>query len=364
MIQRLNRRRFIEASAIGAAGFIVPFASLRGAAAAEALTLVTWGGPWHDAAKTLAEKFNTTKPTNFSWEFHQGGAIKILPKIKATWPAVKYDAVQAWAPVWLTMIEEGWLEPLDDLPNLRQVPEKFWTRDKSGRPVTAPTDVSNVFWGYRSDMVKKPIRGFKDLLDPSLKGLIMLRTPASYTGLHFVSMALEFGGSEKNIDPAFDFLKELAKTGNVGRVGGGDVEHINSATTGETAIGFGASTVWQKIAQAGPVEPLHKVEGSPGLKGFMYTQGWSILKGPRSDLAKEFANLWLAPENNAFYAAAIANGPTNEKAQLAPEVARYFYAPGEVEKYAYIPDFTVITAELDKWSRRFETEILPLIKKA
>jgi len=363
MLHTMNRRRLLQASALGTAGLLMPMGLSGSAAAAETLTAVTWGGPWHDGAKVQVQKFNAIKPISIVWELHQGGAIKILPKIKSTWPEVKYDLVNAWAPVWLSMIEEGWLEPLDDLPNLKQVPEKFWTRDKSGRPVTAPTDLANVFWGYRSDLVKKPIKSFRDMLDPSLKGMIMLRSPASYTGLHMVAMALEFGGSERNIEPAFDFLKELAKSGNIGRIASGDVEHINSATTGETAIGFGASTVWQKIAQAGPVEPLHKVAGSKGLKGFMYTQGWSILKGPKSALAKEFANFTLGAEQNAAYAATIAGGPTNVNAQPAPEIARFFYRPEEVDQFAYIADFAVITAELDKWSQRFEAEILPLIRR-
>lgn len=365
MINKLNRRRFLEATAAATGALTLPSAfGLSPAAAAESLTGVTWGGPWHDAAKALALKFNARTPTSFSWELHQGGAIKILPKIKSTWPEVKYDIVNGWAPVWLAMIEEDWVETLDDLPNLKQVPEKYWFKNAQGKPITAPMNVANVFWGYRSDMVKKPIKSFTDMLDPSLKGMIMLRTPASYTGLHFVAMALEFGGSERNIDPAFDFLKELAKSGNVGRVGGGDVEHINSATTGETAVGFGASGVWQKISQAGPVETLHKVPGSKGLKGFLYTEGWTVLKGPKAKVAKEFVNFCLGAENNTEWNAIMSGGPTNAGAKAAPAVERFFYKPEEVDQFGYVPDFKVVMAQLDIWAKRFETDIVPLIKKA
>jgi len=87
------------------------------------------------------------------------------------------------------------------------------------------------------------------------------------------------------------------------------------------------------------------------------------LKGPKSALAKEFANFTLGAEQNAAYAATIAGGPTNVNAQPAPEIARFFYRPEEVDQFAYIADFAVITAELDKWSQRFEAEILPLIRR-
>jgi putative spermidine/putrescine transport system substrate-binding protein len=365
MLKSVDRRTFLRSFATGLGA--IPFAGalIRNAYAQQpqSLTGVTWGGPWHDGAKVLAQKFNAVRPTNFSWELHQGGAVAILPKIKARWPEVNYDMVNGWAPVWLGMIEEGWLEPLDDLPNLKQIPEQYWYKDKQGRAIAAPMNVANVMWGYRTDMVKKPIRNLRDLLDPSLKGLVMLRAPLSYTGLQFVSMALEFGGNEKNIEPAFAFLNELARSGNIGRIGGGDVETINSMTTGETAVGFGASGVWAKIAQAAPTATLHRVDGSKGLKGFLYSEGWSVLKGPKAGLAKEFANFTLSAENNTEYNNIMAGAPTNINAKTPPSIAKYFYAPKEIDTYGYLPDFATIMASLDSWTKRFETEVVPLARR-
>jgi putative spermidine/putrescine transport system substrate-binding protein len=363
-MRQLSRRDFVKGAT---AGTVAAVAGARGrpASAAESLVAVTWGGVWLDGAKGLAQRFaREVRPLDVAWELHQGGAIKILAKIKATWPEVKYDLVAAWDPVWHGMIQEGWLEPLSDLSNLKDVPARFLTKDAQGRPVTAPLNVASVLWGYRTDMVRKPITHFKDLLDPSLKGMIILRTPVSYTALHMLSMALEFGGNERNIEPAFQFLKDLARSGNVGRVAAGDVDTVNSLTTGETAIGFGASGVWQSIAKAHPVTVLARVPTSKGFKGFLYTEGWSVLKGPRASLAKEFANFCLRPENDEYYCATIAAGPTNVKAKPIPQLAQYFYKPEELETFAYFADFPYISSQLDGWVKRFETEIVPLIRRA
>jgi putative spermidine/putrescine transport system substrate-binding protein len=362
----VSRRRFIASvAAAGAASAATVVLGGGRAWAADSLVGVTWGGAQVEASKALAEKFSSqVKPATFSWELHQGGAANILPKIRATWPQVKYDIVAAWDPVWHGMIQEDWLEPLGDLPNLKDVPERFWTKDRQGRPVTAPLNLAALMWGYRTDLVKKPIASLKDLLDPSLKGLIMLNAPVSYSALQIVSMALEFGGSEKNLEPGFDFLKELARSGNVGRVGGGDIGHINSTTTGEIAIGFGASTNWQGIQKSSAVTLLNRVPTSKGLRGFHYTEGWSILRGPKAALAKEYANFCLSPANDEYYAGAIGAGPTNAKAKPIPELSRYFYQPDEIERFAYFPDFPLINSQMQGIVKRFETEIVPLIRKA
>ena len=363
---QITRRDFVRSMAAGgAASAVVGMFGARPSGAADSLVGAQWGGAQVEASKTLAQKFSSqVKPTTFSWELHQGGAANILPKIRATWPQVKYDIVAAWNPVWDSMIQEDWLEPLGDLPNLKDVPEQFWTKDRQGRPVTAPLNLAALMWGYRSDLVKKPITNLKDLLDPSLKGLIMLNAPVSYSSLQIVSMALEFGGSEKNLDPGFEFLKELARSGNVGRVGGGDIGHINSTTTGEIAVGFGASTNWEGIRKSTEVTVLNRVPTSKGLRGFHYTEGWSILRGPKAALAKEFANFCLSSENDEFYAASIGAGPTNAKAKPAPALERYFYKPEEIARFAYFPDFPAINRQMQDITKRFETEIVPLIRKA
>ena len=117
-------------------------------------------------------------------------------------------------------------------------------------------------------------------------------------------------------------------------------------------------------SQAGPVQTLHRVDGSRAFKGFLYTEGWCVLRGPRAILAKEFANFCLSADNNTEYNRIIAAGVTNRNARISPAMERYFYAPGEARNYAYFADFPYIVSQLDSWNRRFETEVVPLIRRA
>ena len=109
---------------------------------------------------------------------------------------------------------------------------------------------------------------------------------------------------------------------------------------------------------------LNRVPTSKGLRGFHYTEGWSILRGPKAALAKEYANFCLSPANDEYYAGAIGAGPTNSKAKPIPELSRYFYQPDEIERFAYFPDFPLINSQMQGIVKRFETEIVPLIRKA
>ncbi len=363
MIGRLTRRDFFKSATAGMTGLgALGLASrFQRVLAADRLTVVTWGGPWFESSKVVAEQFTDIRDVQFAWELHQGGSQKIVTKIKAAWPTVQYDVVGAWDPVFHAMMREGWLEPLDDLPNLKDIPEAYLTRNAEGQAVVAPMGVTVTCWGYRKDMIEQPVTSFEDLLEPRFKGLVCMRTPTSYSGLPYVGIALEFGGDERNIDPAFDFLKELAKRGNIGRVAGSDTDSINSMTTGETAFGFGVADVWERIAAAHPIEVLMRVPESKGLKGLIYKDGWTVLKGPRAELAKEFANFTISPENATFIAGALSAFPANSKASASEKAQIWSYRPDELDAYAYVPDFGYLSEQVSGWSKRFEQEITPLL---
>lgn len=364
MASRLTRRQFLNSAAAGAAGLGVFSAGGRfpRAFAAERLTAVTWGGPWFESTQKVAADFSESRDVQLAWELHQGGSQKIVTKIKAAWPTVQYDLIAAWDPVFQAMLREGWLEPVDDLPNLKDVPDTYITRNAQGQAVVVPMGVTVTCWGYRNDMVDKPVTSFKDLLEPRFKGLVCMRTPTSYSGLPYVGIALEFGGDEYNIEPAFDFLKELAKRGNIGRVAGSDTDAINSMTTGETAFGFGVGNVWDRIAKAQPITPLMRVPESNGLKGLIYKDGWVVLKGPRAELAKEFANFTVSPENATFICGALAAFPANSKATAGEQAQEWSYRPEELGTYAYAADFGHLSEQVSEWSRRFEQEVTPLLR--
>jgi putative spermidine/putrescine transport system substrate-binding protein len=345
---------------------ITPQTSGQGGTSGEAsLVAVQWGGPYIDSAKPIVEAWAKKNNVTIAWELHAGGAAAILAKIKATWPTVKYDVIAAWDPVFRSMIREGWLETVttEELPNLKDIPQQLIMKDDNGQMKTVPWGTGGAMWGYRTDQVDGSITSLDDLLNPRFKGKICMPDPIQHTGLAIVSMALHRGGNEKNIDPGFEFLKELAKTGNIGRVASTEADFINSLTTGETAISFWNNGSWSAVSKNFPTTILNRVPDSKAFKGFLWTEGWVILKGPKATLAKQMVNDFLTAPNDETYAAALAEGPANSKSKASEGAAKYFYKADELDKFAYLADLDYISLQLDGWVKRWETEIVPLLKK-
>ena len=362
----MTRRDFTKGAVVvgGAAalGLSGGPAGLARALAAQTLVGVTWGGPWLDGAKPITKAWEQQTGNKIAWELHEGSSAAIATKIRATWPTVKYDVIAGNDPVIHAMTREGWLEAVDDVPNMRDIPKNLVVRDPQGRAMAVPLFAGSVCWGYRTDLVKESITSLKDLLEPRFKGKVGLRDVNSWSGLPLVSMALESGGNERNVDPAFEFLKELAKRGNVANVAKSGMDVINSMNLGDSAVTFAPVPEWVKIRQNHPVKLLNRMPGSRSLKGF-YTLGhWIIPKGTKVALAKDFANFFVGPENDEAYARAIGAGPVNVKAKPDASMAEYFFTPEELDKYAYFCDFDYMSQNDQKWIQRFDLEIRPLLR--
>ena len=349
----MNRRRFLGATAVGLASAEVSPFQTRPAAAADNIVAVMWGGPFIDASKPIAEAFAKQTGTEVNWELHAGGSVLILAKIRATWPVVKYDLTTGWADSFFPIIQEGWLETVteDEIPNLKFVPPDTIMKDDKGNLKSVPLSITGTFWGYRSDLVGKPITSIEQLLEPKFKGQICMTDPINHTGLALTSFAIQRGGNEHNIDPGFEFVKELARRGNIGRIAHSEVDFINSLTTGETSVAFWNMGSWGTVAKDFPVVILNRLKDN---KGFLAVEGWGILKGPHSKEAKAFANFFISAENNKSYNRGINEGPVNSKSKPSPGLDPFLYKPDEVNEYAYYADFPYISAHLDDWNKRWE----------
>jgi putative spermidine/putrescine transport system substrate-binding protein len=364
MASLMNRRNFIGASAIGlaSAGTIAEQFLARRASAADNIVAVMWGGPFIDASKPIGEAFTKKSGAEVNWELHAGGSVLVIAKIKATWPVVKYDLTTGWAVSFSTMIQEDWLETVTEaeIPNLRDVPPDTIMKDAQGNFKSVPLSITGTFWGYRSDLVKTPLTSIEQLLEPRFKGQLCMTDPINHTGEGLISFAIQRGGDEHNIEPGFEFAKELARRGTIGRIAHSEVDFINSLTTGETSVAFWNMGSWGTVAKDFPVTILNRLNDN---KGFLAVEGWGILKGPRSKTAKEFANFFISPENNESYNRGINEGPVNRKSKPSPGLDPFLYKPDEVAKYGYYPDFPYISAHVDEWNKRWEAEIVPLVRQ-
>lgn len=354
-----NRRNFMQSTAAGlaAAGLASAFPFDKAARAAEGLTVVEWGPPWIDGSKKV---LGDQTMWDITWELHQGGAAAILPKIKSSWPNTLYDVVDCWTSVFLAMVKEDWAETVTvaDVPNLAHVPESLITKDDQGNWKNIPRSINGVFFAYRPDICPIEIKTVEDLLDPRLKGQILWPSPIMNTCLQVVALALARGGDEYNIDSGWEFLQEIAKSGNIGRVYITTTDVINSLTTGETCVTFTDQGTISAAAKHVPIKYLTKEHES--LKSFLAVEGWVVLKSSKhKQTAFDFCNFMSSPEASTVFNDSIKVPPASSKATPTEGVEHLVYTQEELEKYAYIVDYPHVSAMIDPWVKRFEAEIQP-----
>jgi spermidine/putrescine-binding protein len=363
----LTRRAFLNRAAmgIGAAGLgsAGPWSDSAWAAQVN-LVGVHWGGPWVDGAKAIAAKQDKY---DVKWELHTGGAAAIMAKIKAAWPKPLYDLVAQFTPLYYAWAREGWPEPVtyEEMPNLRDIPEDVLTRNEKGEIIAIPFSHSSVFFGYRKDITPFPIKRIEDLLDPRLKGKVIVRDATQGVNNNTVMFALAFGGNERNMEPGWAFLKKLAESGNIGRVGKTEVDFINAMTSGEVSVGFWNIGAWGKVAESFPCEFLIKSKSeAPGFQAGTFTEGFMIPKNStRKKETKEFINFYIGAENCTLYNRHVNMVPTNIKSEstgLAKAVT--FKTKEERERFTHPFDYEYLSPLASEMTKRFEREIVPLLR--
>lgn len=199
MTVSMNRRSLLAAMSAAAATSAGPvFGQARG----EQLLVVMWGAQWIEVCRPIGEEWMRATGDRIQWELHAGGAMGIVGRMRPLFPRIQQNLVAAWDPVFDAMIEADWLEPVSEaeMPALKEIPEIFFKKDKQGRKVTVPLSTAGAFWGYRTDLVDKPIESIEQLLEPRFKGKLCVPVPVNLSGLLMVSLAIQRGGNERNID--------------------------------------------------------------------------------------------------------------------------------------------------------------------
>ncbi|MCK1333275.1 extracellular solute-binding protein [Bradyrhizobium sp. CW9] len=356
-----SRREFLKSVASTAAlGTGISLVGVAGARAEETITAVEWGGNYASEMKKLAAKQSDVK---INWQLHAGGAMAILPKVKAKWPNSGIDLLTGWDPSWQSIAREGWAEPvaLEKVPNLADIPQKLLVKDSTGSIINIPRTITAMIWYYREDKAPFQIANIDDLLDPRLKGKICFPVPTLGSNLQMLSLALHKGGDERNMEPAWEFMKKLARSGNIGRVANADSDITTSITSGETCITMQGGSGPIERGRNFKVRYLSKMDKQSGFRSFVYHEGWCALKGARTDVAFKFANFAIGPEANTEFNQGIRAVPANVKSKVADEIKPISFNNEEMDRHVYIPDWAYLSTQSDAWMKRWEQEIAPLL---
>jgi putative spermidine/putrescine transport system substrate-binding protein len=171
-----------------------------------------------------------------------------------------------------------------------------------------------------------------------------------------ILLSIARGGDQYNMEPGWKFLKELAKSGNIGRISANTSDIITSLETGETSFTFIDQGSSGGI-KGKKVHYLTKTHES--LKTLMFTSGWMVLNSSKNkELAFDFANATINKENSEFFFKTVGEVPANTQAEHGVEHLRF--TEEELPKYLVEIDWDYVSTQLDGWNKYYEKEIVPL----
>ena len=338
-------RRLVQGALAGLVGLALVAGAVRPAGAATEIVFLSWGGLYHDIFRPVADDFE--KETGIKVTFAvQAGAKDGLNKLMAQ---RNNPQVDVWASIEGTAkaaAEAGLLSELkvEQIPNLAAIPKQYVT------PTAAAIWLSPRGIFYRRDLVPFEITKWEDLWDPRLEGKVGTSFVLD-TGNFLVMAALINGGSEKNIEPGFEKMKQLKP--NLALFYKTDPESIKFLEAGEIAVaGWGIlPNVYRHL---GPGSKYRFV--MPAKPQFLANIPVSIVKGRGADqeaAAQKFVNFLLSKPAQEKMVAVAGTIPANPAAK-PPDTIKDMIPPLD---HVYQIDWGVVNANYSRWEDRWNREV-------
>jgi putative spermidine/putrescine transport system substrate-binding protein len=235
----LSRRSLLAlgSSALAAGSLGLP----RLARAAGSIVATTYPGSFDEAFKAVVGPA-FAKASGGSVSFTPLLGVDQIGKIQASRNAPPFDVVLFDEGPLIPAIESGVLEkfPADKSKTFADIPAAFRHPDGYAPVIT----VQLIGIAYNPKKIKTPPTSWEDLWKPEYKGRVGITGLASSLGTAFmVEIAKLNGGSETNIEPAFDALKKLLP--NVGAIAPSPGALAALFQQGEIDIAF---NYWNNVA--------------------------------------------------------------------------------------------------------------------
>lgn len=239
--------------------------------------------------------------------------------------------------------------PTDKLPNLKDIPEKFI--DPRGTGVFVSGQIIGI--AYNTEKLKETPTSWNDLLKPEYKGRVGLAgMDSTLMTAWMVEMARLNGGSESNMEPAFEFVKRLLP--NVGAVAAnpGALASLFQQDEIDISIHYN-NNVGDLRSKGVPVTLAKPDTGWAHIKSTMH-----IPKNSRNvELAAAYINEAISPAVQTQMAAApYMLVPTSTKAKFSPELEMYATSMEDVENMNGV-DWEALNPRRAEYIQRFNREI-------
>ena len=345
-LHTLKRRAFIKTTGAGA------LLGLPGLAMAQSnsISATTYPGAWESSHRQiLLPAF--TKATGASTNLVASLAVDTVSKIIASKANPPYDVIILDEGPYLAALQHDIFEkvPVDKVPYLKDVPAKFV--DPRGLGVFVSGQVIGI--AYNTDKIKNPPSNWNDLLKPEYKGRVGLAGMGStLMSAWMVELARLNGGSETNMEPAFEFIKKLLP--NVSAVASSPGSLATLFQQGQIDVSVHYNNNVGDLQAKGVPVALHKPEsGWIHIKSSMH-----IVKNSKNvDLAAAYINAALSPDVQTQMAAApYFVVPTSSKAQFSKGL-QVFAANTQALEAMNTVDWAKLNPRRPEYIDRFNREV-------
>ncbi len=236
----LSRRSILASGSAALAAGSLGFAT--GSRAATTIVATTYPGSFDEAFKAVVGPAFSKASGGAGVTFTPLLGVDQIGKIQASRNAPPFDVVLFDEGPLIPAIESGVLEkfPAEKSKAFADIPQAFRHPDGYAPVIT----VQLIGIAYNPKKIKTPPSSWEDLWKPEYKGRVGLTGLGSSLGTAFmVEVAKMYGGSETNIEPAFEAVKKLLP--NVGAIAPSPGALAALFQQGEIDIAF---NYWNNVA--------------------------------------------------------------------------------------------------------------------
>lgn len=314
----------------------------------QTLTVSTWGYNMDLLDKNITRPFEEKYGVKILYETGNNSAR--LTKLAARKGNPNVDVVHFAGNYTYLAIKDGLLAPYDPA-KVRNLKELYdWAKDPLGDRYGVGYAVSSYAIAYRTDKVTTPITSWADLLRPQLKGFVSIPDITTTFGpATLVLLAKAFGGSENNIEPAWQNLPELSK--NLVTIYRQSAELTALFQQGEVWVAPYTSFSWGNLQATGvPLKSVIPKEGTVGAQSVV-----SLVKGAKNvELAYRYIDFLISHEVETAEALDLVDSPTNKTVTVPPDIAsKLTYGPQVIDSLIFLNE-AKLSAEQEAWVKRWK----------
>lgn len=232
-----------------------------------------------------------------------------------------------------------------DIPNIKDV-DPIWF-DQFGRTGIG-LDYVGYGIAYRSDLVPTPPTSWKDVWNPAYKGKVIIPQIGGWGSWETLVVASRMkGGSEDNMAPAFEALRELKP--NIRQFFKSGVDVANLLSSGEAWVCMMTTNIvaYSLIDAGKPVKFFYPSEGA--MVGLV---SYHIAKNSKNaELCKQFINFALAKTQQENFCNGVVAAPVNKHAVVNERTRERVPAHDKLQLFNWAKIIPQMQSLADRWNQ-------------